>query len=118
MKSYRLFTVIGVLLAIAAWGANAGLLIEMTRVGEISALAFLLMIIAVIALAVGGLRVQFGRTGRVSFALHIVLAGVAAVMMQVFPRAPFVLSMVVAIGAFAWSFSVQQAAAPGTAQDS
>lgn len=110
MKAYRLFCGIGALLAVANWAVNAPVLIEMTRVGEINALSFLLLIIAVISLAVGGLRVQFGRTGRVSFALHIVLAGVAAVMMQIFPRAAFILSIAVAIAAFAWSFKLQPAA--------
>ena len=105
MSSYRLFCTVGSLLAVAAWAVNAPLLVEMTRVGEINALSFLLMIIAVIALAIGGLRAQFGRTGRISFGLHILLAGVAAVMMVVFPRAPFVMGMVVATVGFAWSFA-------------
>jgi hypothetical protein len=101
---------------VAAWAVNAPVLIEMTRVGEISALSFLLLIVAVISLAIGGLRVQFGRTGRISFGLHIALAGVAAVMMHVFPRGPFVLGIVVATIAFAWSFASQRAI-PSAAQD-
>lgn len=47
--------------------------------------------------------------GRVSFALHIVLAATAGVMMQIFPRAAFILSIGVAIVAFASSFKLQQA---------
>jgi hypothetical protein len=74
MSSYRLFCTIGSLLAVAAWAVNAPVLVEMTRVGEINALSFLLMIIAVIALAVGGLRAQFGRTGRIAFGLHMAAA--------------------------------------------
>lgn len=109
MSSYRLFCGLGALLAVANWAVNAPMLIEMTRVGEINALSLLLLIIAVIALAVGGLRVQFGRTGRMSFALHIVLAVTAGVMMQIYPRAAFILSIGVAIVAFAWSFKLQQA---------
>ena len=57
----RLFTLIGALAAVAVWGANTSPLLEMTRVGEMSMLVFLLFVAAVVALVVGALRLQFGK---------------------------------------------------------
>lgn len=112
----RLFTLIAAWAAVAAWAANAPTLFAMTRVGELSMLVIVLFVAAVIALIVGALRVQFGKNGRVSFALHIVFACAGAWMLGMFmPRLPLALGLVVAIGALIASFMAQPAAATGKA---
>jgi len=112
MTTYRLFTLIGSMAAVVVWGLHAPLLIEMTRVGEMSALVLLLFVAAVIALVVGAVRVQIGKKGQISFALHIVFACSAAVMIGMFyPRLPLALSLVVAILALVMSVTAQPATA-------
>lgn len=106
MKEYRLFVLIGVLAAVAVWGASAPLLLEMTRVGEISAFVLLLFFVSVVALAFGAWQLHRGKNGRIAFALHIVFAcGGAALIGMFFPRLPLALSLVVAIAALVWSFT-------------
>ena len=108
MKEYRLFIVIGALAAVVVWGANAALLVEMTRVGEISAVVFLLFVAAVVALLVAAWRVHRGNDARVSFALHILFAGGAAAMTGMFyPRLPLTLSLAIAIAALILSFTAR-----------
>jgi hypothetical protein len=112
----RLFTLIGAWAAVAVWAANAPALFEMTRVGELSMLVFVLFVAAVVALVVGALRVQFGKNGRLSFALHIVFACAGAGMLGMFlPRLPLALGLVIAIGALIGSFMAQPAGATGKA---
>ena len=111
MTTYRLFTLIGTLAAAVVWGLHAPLLFEMTRVGEMSALVLLLFVAAVVALIVGAVRVLLGKKGQVSFALHIVFACAAAVMIGMFyPRLPLALSLVVSVVALVLSFTAQAAA--------
>jgi hypothetical protein len=110
VKAYRPFILSGALAAVAVWGANAPLLLELMRVGEISALVLLLFIAAVVALALGAWRVHRGRNGRISFALHIVFAGGGAALIGMFfPRLPLALSLVVAIAALVGSFTGEPA---------
>jgi ABC-type branched-subunit amino acid transport system permease subunit len=111
MTTYRLFTLIGTLAAVVVWGLQAPLLLEMTRVGEMSAVVLLLFAVAVIALAVAGVRVQLGKKGQVSFGLHILFAcGAASMTGMFFPRLPLALSLVVAVVALILSFTAQPAA--------
>lgn len=107
MEPHRLFAVIASLVASLAWVAKAPVLLEMMRVGEISPLAVLLLIAAVIAMVAGGLRIWFGKNGRVSFILHILLAGTASLLMHWFPGLPLILSLSVAIVLLAWSFDAR-----------
>lgn len=108
MIAYRLFIAIGTLVAVLFWGVMAPIFLEMTRVGEISPIALFLILLAVLSLALGGLRAYLGKGGRVPFVLHIAFAVAAAVMMRVFPVAPLALSLAVAVAALAWSFAVRE----------
>ena len=110
VKAYRIASGIGVLVAVLAWGAKAALLLEMMRTGEINPLGVLLLVIAVISLVVGGVRVQFGRTGRVPFVLHVVFATTATLLMHFVLPVPLALSLSVAVAAFVWSFAARQGA--------
>ena len=109
MSSYRIFTAIGTLAAVVAWGATAPTLLDMTRVGEISPIALLLLLVAVVSLAMGALRVHYSKSARAPFVLHIAFAVAAAVMMRVFPILPLALSLFVAVVALVWSFGAEQA---------
>jgi hypothetical protein len=113
MTEYRLYIVIAALAAVVVWGANAALLLEMTRVGEINPFVFLLFFAGVVALLVAAWRVHRGKKARISFALHILFA-VGAVAMNGFffyPRLPLTLSLAVAIAALLLSF-ISRSAAP------
>lgn len=108
MIAYRLFIAIGTLVAVLFWGVMAPTFIEMTRVGEIMPIAFLLILASVISLALGAVRACFGKDGRIPLALHIAFAVTAAVLMRVFPVAPLALSLAVAVVALAWSAAVPE----------
>ena len=108
MSSYRLFSAIGAAVAVVVWCVKMPLLFEMTRVGEISAMAMLLLLVAVISLALAALRVYFGKGARGAFVLHIVFAVVAAAMGEVFPPVPLALGLAVAVAALVWSFAARQ----------
>lgn len=116
MKTFRLIIALSSLLAALVWSSSAPLLLEMMRVGEISPLAFLLLVVAVVTLLAGGLRVHFGKSGRLSFALHLVFVGVMSLLMQFALPVPLALSSLVAVVALVWSFTARQAAA-GDARD-
>jgi hypothetical protein len=103
MGTYRILTAIGAVIAVVVWGVNAPTFIEKTRVGEIAPVALLLILAGVISLALGALRVWFGKSARVAFVLHIAFAVAAAVMMKVFPVVPLALSVAVAVAALVWS---------------
>ncbi|HEV8331600.1 MAG TPA: hypothetical protein VGQ22_09310 [Steroidobacteraceae bacterium] len=105
MTTYQLVTLIGAFAAAVVWGVHVPALFEMTRVGEMSMLVLLLFVAAVVALVVGALRVQLGRNGRISFALHIVFACAGAALSGMFyPLLPLTLSLLVAVVALVWSF--------------
>jgi hypothetical protein len=103
MGTYRVLTAIGAMAAVAVWGVMAPAFVEMTRVGAISPVALLLMLVAVVSLAMGALRVWFGKGARAAFVVHIAFAVAAAVMMKVCPVAPLALSLAVAVVALVWS---------------
>jgi hypothetical protein len=109
MKAHRLIITLGSLIAALIWISRTSLLVEMTRVGEITPLAFLLLAIAVVTLLAGGVRVYLGYSGRLSFALHLAFVGVAGVLMDFVMRVPLVVSAFVAAVALVWSFSARQA---------
>jgi hypothetical protein len=114
MTEYRLFIAIGALAAVVTWGANAALLLEMTRTGEINALVFLLFVAAVVALVVAAWRVYRGGNARTSFLLHILFAGGGATISGFFyPRLPLALGLAVAIAALLLSFIGRSAATTG-----
>jgi len=105
MTARRLFNAIVGLAALVLWGVNAPRLVDMTRYGEIMPIAFLLFLVAVIALAVAVFRIHFGKAGRVALALHIVFACGGLALMGMFdPARPLLLSLSFAVGSLAWSF--------------
>jgi hypothetical protein len=108
MGTYRVLTAIGAVSAVVVWGVNAPTFLEMTRVGDIAPIALLLILVAVISLALGALRVWFGKAARIAFVLHIAFAVAAAAMMKVFPVVPLALSLAVAVVALVWSSAAEQ----------
>lgn len=107
MKTHRLIITLGSLIAALIWISRTSLLVEMTRVGEVTPLAFLLLVAAVVTLLMGGLRVYLGKSGRLSFALHLAFVSVAGVLTAFLMPVPLVVSSFVAVAALVWSFSVQ-----------
>jgi len=116
MKNYRLFTAIGTLAALAIWAARAPDLLEMTRIGALSPIVLILFTAAVVSLAVGALRVHFGKSGRASFSLHLIFAGAATLLAGIAPVLPLIFSVLVAIVALAWSYTAQRQASAKAAQ--
>lgn len=111
MRTYRLLVTTGSLGAALVWIAKAPVLFEMMRTGEISPVTPLLLLAAVVSLCVGGVRVHLGKSGRPSFALHIMLASAAGLLMRFFLPVPLAVGVLVGIVALVGSFMVQQAAA-------
>ena len=69
MKFHRSSAVIAALVAALAWGVKAPFLLEMMRAGQISPMAFMWYVAATVAIVAGGLRVGFGKSGRLSLFL-------------------------------------------------
>lgn len=109
MNTRRLVITVGSVIAALTWGFNTPRLLDMLRFGEISALTFLVLFAAFIALLVGALRVQFGKNGRLSFVVHLVSLAAAGLQLGLALPVLLSLSAVVAVVALAWPASAQQA---------